>query len=76
LAILKKSYTFAESAKFNFDLKTDFNSASHVKFYINDIEYLYTRSNNGEYDENFKKFTTPLLPAGTYEFKWEIKRYY
>lgn len=78
--------TFDTTKKFSFDIKTELSQWSNVIFYINGTEYLFYSGNGssngiheswqGNANDGFKTFSTPLLPAWDYEFKWSVNRRY
>lgn len=79
--ILNKILT--EPQKISFDIKTDLEIRSLVEFFINDIWYLvYTWNSNTDQKHEintnanswFETFTSPLLPAWDYEFKWVLTK--
>jgi hypothetical protein len=73
---LKNIYTFTDSTEFSFDLKFKDNSSSYLRFYIDGVEKYSTRWRYGEHNNIFKTYTNPILPAGTYEFEWELEKHY
>ena len=65
---------FTQPQKFNFDIKTKLPIFSEVKFYINWIEYFFEKGSSWYHGSDYKTITTPILPIGTYDFKWMISR--
>ena len=71
--------TFTQAQKLSFDYKSDITYySSYMKFYIKDVnngwnfvEYLY-KKDGASWLTSFNTFTTPLLPAWDYEFKWYV----
>ncbi len=75
-ANLIRSETFATPQKMSFDIKTNIsnNWSQNIRFYINGVRY-YTWNHSSSTNNWFVTYTTPLLPAWTYDFKWEINKY-
>lgn len=68
---LTKTVVFSEPKKFKFDYRTNITSIWSIGFYINDTQFIRaTAWNTGL----FNTFESPLLPAWTYTFKWNIDR--
>ncbi|MDA7494794.1 prepilin-type N-terminal cleavage/methylation domain-containing protein [Candidatus Gracilibacteria bacterium] len=72
------SETLDQPAKFHFDVKTDFSNNNPAQFLINGNVYLPIGYQNYKhyprYDDGYIRYTTPLLPAGDYEFTWYVEK--
>ena len=55
-------------------MMTDLSGNGSVKFYIDGIEFLNLWWNGWIYEDNYDVYTTPLLPAWTYELKWRVDK--
>lgn len=74
-SFITKTITLDQPAKINFDMMTDLSWNGSVQFYIDDIEFLNLWWDGGKFEDKYDIYTTPLLPAWTYELKWRVDRY-
>jgi len=68
--ILEKN--FSQPQRISFDAKISLSQFTSVRFFINNIEYKIFRNTDSS-NNIFTTYTSPLLPAGDYTFRWEAR---
>lgn len=73
ISSISKRFVLTDSGKIDFDIKTQFISNSHMRFYINNNLIYRHFWDNSEFENVLTNYKTTLLSPWTYDFKIELE---